>query len=148
MSLRGPFSQAVSDAAAALVKEAFFVVAAAGNDATDASRWSPASEPSLCTVGATDYSDSHARFSNFGPLVDIYGPGVGVLSAKVGGGCFLQNGTSMAAPHISGIGAYYLSLGKPASSMCTFLQGLALNGVISGVPRNTMNLLGQNGIGA
>lgn len=153
MSLGGEFSQATNDAAAALVKQGYFVAVAAGNgdeqqNPVDAKDFSPASEPTVCTIGATDSQDNIARFSNYGSAVALHGPGVGIKSVRVGGGSLDMDGTSMASPHIAGLGAYFLGLGKPAGSMCEYLQGLALNGTIKGVHSGTKNLLAQNGVGA
>jgi subtilisin family serine protease len=49
---------------------------AAGNSNDDAQFYSPASEPTACTVGATDSNDARASFSNYGSLVDVFAPGV------------------------------------------------------------------------
>jgi subtilisin family serine protease len=46
-----------------------------------------------------------ASFSNVGARVS--GPGVGVLSAKAGGGLRSMNGTSMATPHVAGVAALW-----------------------------------------
>ncbi|MEV0455888.1 S8 family serine peptidase [Catellatospora methionotrophica] len=55
-------------------------------------------------VGATDRSDRIAAFSNIGPCVDVFAPGVGILSADRDSDTDtdLLNGTSMAASHVAG----------------------------------------------
>lgn len=45
---------------------------------------SPASAPSAFTVGAIDANDNRASFSNYGSTVDIFAPGVSVLSSWIG----------------------------------------------------------------
>lgn len=85
MSLGGGYSQSLNDGAAQMVRSGVFLAVAAGNDHKDASNTSPASEPSVCTVGATDKSDSLASFSNFGRALDILAPGVNILSTWPGG---------------------------------------------------------------
>lgn len=85
MSLGGGRSTAINAAAAAMVKAGVFLAVAAGNSADDATFYSPASEPTVCTVGATDNTDAIAWFSNYGSLVDIFAPGVDVLSSWIGG---------------------------------------------------------------
>ena len=85
MSLGGGKSEAVNSAVAAAVRTGVFFAVAAGNAADDSGFWSPASEPTACTVGATDVDDVNAWFSNYGSVVDIYAPGVDVLSAWIGG---------------------------------------------------------------
>ncbi|CAH0023160.1 unnamed protein product [Clonostachys rhizophaga] len=145
-------SQSVNDAGKALVDAGYFGAVAAGNgdpnngnSPIDAGGVSPASEVSLCTVGATDSEDATAYFSNYGTVVDIYAPGVNVLSDVPGGGTGTKSGTSMATPHVAGLGAYFLSQGQSASGLCEYLQGIALKDVISDVPSGTKNLLAQNG---
>jgi len=85
MSLGGGRSTAINSAAAAAVQAGVFMAVAAGNSNDDANFYSPASEASVCTVGATDVDDSRAWFSNYGTLVDVFGPGVDILSTWIGG---------------------------------------------------------------
>lgn len=143
-------SQGINDAAKALVDAGFFAAAAAGNGddngkPIDASLHSPASEPSICTIGATTKDDTVASFSNFGSVVDLYAPGVAVLSTWPGNITRSISGTSMATPHVAGLAAYFLGRGKPAAGLCEYLQSIALKNVIKGVPEGTKNLLVQNG---
>lgn len=108
------------------------------------SGYSPASEPSVCTIGATDKDDKTAYFTNYGKGLDLYGPGVDIVSLAPGGGTASMDGTSMATPHIAGLGAYFMSLGRKADGLCDYLKSIALKDVISGVPSGTANLLAQN----
>ena len=85
MSLGGGKSDSLNSAAAAAVAAGVFFAVAAGNSADDAKYYSPASEPTVCTVGATDVKDVMAYFSNYGAGVDVFGPGVDVLSSWIGG---------------------------------------------------------------
>ncbi|MCP5026652.1 MAG: S8 family serine peptidase, partial [Actinomycetia bacterium] len=86
------------------------VVSAAGNDATnidDHPVW-PASftHPNLVTVAASTWFDSGASFSNIGPnSVDLFAPGVEILSTSPEGGYRRADGTSMAAPHVAATAA-------------------------------------------
>jgi subtilisin family serine protease len=86
LSLGGGLSTAVNAAAANVVSTGVFMAVAAGNDGQDASNSSPASEPTVFTVGATDSSDALATFSNFGTFVDVLAPGVSILSTWLNGG--------------------------------------------------------------
>jgi cerevisin len=139
-----------------------FVAVAAGNAGNDR-LGSPANEPSVCTVGATDIYDTLADFSSFGPGVgtfpflhcgnlylsyppDVLAPGVKVLSTWNNGSTIAISGTSMASPHVAGLGAYLLGLGAgQVGPLCDTIKGMAQQGVISGVPNNTANLLAYNG---
>ncbi|PHH91577.1 hypothetical protein CDD83_11113 [Cordyceps sp. RAO-2017] len=85
LSIGGPFSQAVNNAAADLVNRGFFVAVAAGNDNADASEYSPASEASVCTVGGTASDDTRYTMSNWGRMVDVMAPAVDVVSLWPGG---------------------------------------------------------------
>jgi subtilisin family serine protease len=83
------------------------VVAASGNmsqrPAFTVNTSPPAVGRHFLSVGATDQSDKVARFSNSRPK--LAAPGVGIWSAKLGGGLRPDSGTSMAAPHVAGIAA-------------------------------------------
>ena len=53
-------------------------------------------------VGATDKNFSKASFSNFGDLTTLFAPGTGIYGAKPGNSYEMLDGTSMAAPIVSG----------------------------------------------
>ncbi|KAF2001931.1 subtilisin-like serine protease-like protein PR1A [Amniculicola lignicola CBS 123094] len=145
MSLGGGKNTAVNQAVAAAVSAGLFMAVAAGNDYGDSKNYSPASEPSACTVGATDSSDAKASFSNTGTLVDVFAPGVQVLSTWNNGGTNSISGTSMATPHIAGLGAYLLSYESiPTSQLCSRIQALSHKGKITGLPSTTANNLAFN----
>jgi subtilisin family serine protease len=100
------------------------VVVAAGNDATDARDFVPASCPGVMAVAASDMSGSLvSRYSNYGDLVTIMAPGGDITAdldanglpdgvfSMVGGDDFaFFNGTSMAAPHVAGLAAHLYAL--------------------------------------
>jgi subtilisin family serine protease len=88
------------------------VVAAAGNDATDAVRQYPAAEGAygLIAVAASNGAAQLAGFSNFGSWVHIAAPGEGITSSVPGGGYGTWSGTSMAAPLTAGTAALLRAL--------------------------------------
>lgn len=104
------FSRALKDA---ICDSPALVVCAAGNETgnNDSTPFYPAGYdcPNIISVAATNQNDSLAGFSNFGPAsVHVGAPGVNIFSTYFSNSqpsyAFL-NGTSMAAPHVSGIAA-------------------------------------------
>ncbi|KAL2166620.1 hypothetical protein VTG60DRAFT_2439 [Thermothelomyces hinnuleus] len=149
LSLGGGRSTSINAAAAAAVDAGVFVAVAAGNNNADAQSTSPASEPSVCTVGATDNRDARAYFSNYGSVVDVFAPGVDVLSSWIGGvdATNTISGTSMATPHVAGLGAYLLALLGPRSpqELCEYIKQTATIGTITSLPSGTINAIAYNG---
>ncbi|PHH60399.1 hypothetical protein CDD81_1712 [Ophiocordyceps australis] len=131
-----------------MVRSNVFLAVAAGNDNSDAQYYSPASEPTVCTVGASTSRDQRSSFSNYGSVVDIFAPGSNILSTWIGGGTNTISGTSMATPHIVGLGAYLAGLEgfSGAEALCTRIQNLATRNVLSGIPGGTVNLLAFNNV--
>lgn len=76
----------------------------------DACQLSPARLPAAITVAASDKTDTRWASSNYGKCVDLYGPGVAVVSAMDTSdtATMSASGTSMACPHVSGVAALYL----------------------------------------
>lgn len=92
------------------------VVAAAGNGGN--TRYSyPASYPAVMSVAAIDSDQDLAFFSQRNDQVDIAAPGVAVLSTETGGGYVAYSGTSMACPHVAGVGALVWSHFPDTSSV-------------------------------
>lgn len=114
MSLGGGVSQALDTAVLNSAAAGIFYAVAAGNSGADACDSSPAragagTDNGVMTTAATDITNKEASFSNYGSCVDIWAPGVSVLSTKKGGGTTTFSGTSMASPHSAGAAALYLS---------------------------------------
>lgn len=148
MSLGGGKSSAVNSAVAAAVNTGMTFVVAAGNDNANAANYSPASEPSAITVGATTSSNARSSFSNYGSSVDIFAPGSSILSAWIGSNTATNtiSGTSMACPHVAGLAAYLMGVeGLSGSSAVTArIKSLGLTNRLSSVGTGSPNLLAYN----
>ncbi len=103
MSLGGDTSRSLDTAVCRSLAAGMVHVVAAGNDGGNACSGSPAHVRQAVTVGATDRRDRRASFSNRGECVDVFAPGVDILSAWRGGGTTVISGTSMASPHAAGV---------------------------------------------
>lgn len=163
MSLGGGKSPALDLAVNAAVKAGIHFAVAAGNENQDACNTSPAAAENAITVGASTISDARAYFSNYGKCVDIFGPGLNILSTYIGSDSATAtlSGTSMASPHIAGLLSYYLSL-QPGSESAYFvaadgvsttqlkknLIAFGTKDVLSDIPEDgTPNILAFNGAG-
>ncbi|MGD9287648.1 MAG: S8 family peptidase, partial [Desulfobacterales bacterium] len=123
LSLGGSnFSQIAQDLFTEVRAEGVITIAAAGNRASSVPFY-PAAYEGVLSVSAVDINKNLARYSNFGPTIDLAAPGGdntadinvdgfpdGVLSTCGNDStgviefvyCFFQ-GTSMAAPHVAGV---------------------------------------------
>lgn len=80
MSLGGGKSPALDQAVNGAVASGMHFGVAAGNENQDACNTSPAGASNPVTVGASTIQDERAYFSNKGKCVDIFGPGLNILS--------------------------------------------------------------------
>lgn len=113
-------------------------IIASGNSGNSGGISFPACISSAIAVGATNDADSVAGFSNSGSQLDLLAPGVDINSSVPGGGFDSWNGTSMAAPHVTGAWALYKQLnpGNTAASVASALSAFQSTGVQITDPRN------------
>jgi hypothetical protein len=102
-------SRALQEAVTAAWEAGALIVAAAGNERTDIAPFPAAYDPVLA-VAALNAAGQRAVFSNFGPFVDLAAPGEAVLGPTPNARYDLLSGTSMAAPHVSGVAALLLAV--------------------------------------
>jgi serine protease len=136
LSLGGGASCSITEQSAIddVVAAGATVVVAAGNEARNAATVSPANCNHVIAVAATDRSGARASYTNYGSVVDVSAPGGdlaygggGILSTSDGGmtralhdnAYKLMQGTSVAAPHVSGVASLLLSANSalPPSSV-------------------------------
>lgn len=86
-------------------------IAAAGNAGSTTTMAVPGCLTNVISVGASDNTDSPAGFTNVSTTTDIFAPGVGVVSSKMGGGTVSFSGTSMSSPSAAGCAALFIESG-------------------------------------
>ncbi|MCL2152040.1 MAG: S8 family serine peptidase [Oscillospiraceae bacterium] len=107
-------------------------VAAAGNDYgtnNDIAPHYPSNYDcaNVISVASTDFSDSLSGFSNYGPnTVHIAAPGSNILSTYPGNDYITMNGTSMAAPHVTGAAAVIMA-SNPALTIDEIIAQIVWN---------------------
>ncbi|KAF1991600.1 alkaline protease-like protein [Aulographum hederae CBS 113979] len=141
-------STALNEALSSAISQGFFVVAATGNTNADAGGVWPANVASVCTVSSSDQNDNKDPESNYGAVVDIWAPGMGITGPWIGGENMIitASGTSAAAPHIAGLGAYLLAQEgrRDPVALCQRMKDLGSR-VVKGAPSGTTNVLAFNG---
>ncbi|KAF3482054.1 alkaline serine protease [Arthroderma uncinatum] len=148
VSIGGPRSKAVNEAMVRAQEAGIFISVSAGNEARNASMVSPASAPELCTVAASTTNDTKAFFSNYGEVVDLFAPGVNVISALPGRRMGPMSGTSMSSPHVCGVGGLLMATeGLAPGEVCDRLKEMA-SPVMKERGIRTTNKLLYNGSGA
>jgi subtilisin family serine protease len=121
LSLSSEANEALDDAVRRSAASGVFYSVAAGNYGKKACDYSPAAagrtwdgtewiyDNGIATTAAVNDSREEIGLSNYGSCVDLWAPGKDILSTKNEGGTSKLTGTSMAAPHVGGTAALYLS---------------------------------------
>ena len=107
VSIGAGSSQFLMDAVNRAIDAGLTVVVAAGNSSGDACSYSPSNVANAITVGSSTMLDEVSGSSNQGACVDLMAPGQYIFSASNADDIsyIYSNGTSMAAPHVTGAAA-------------------------------------------
>ena len=132
MSLGGPdFDQGLKDSCDAALAANTLVVAAAGNSGNSQDFY-PARYSSVLAVAAVDGRGVRASFSNYGTHIALAAPGVSVFSTYKNRSYTSLSGTSMAAPHVSGVAALLIGLYPTAFDALQIRQAMQIGAVDKG----------------
>ncbi|KAK6540290.1 hypothetical protein TWF694_009099 [Orbilia ellipsospora] len=124
---------------------------AAMNSNADACESSPGAfsrELPLINVGALDLKDARAEFSNYGKCVDVYAPGVSIVSTFNGNSTAIMSmdGTSMACPIVTGIIADELVKHPDLKLDPKAMKAHILEKALKGVIKASLNMTGTEGL--
>lgn len=136
-------SRAVDTAIGKLYNAGLVPVVAAGNQNADACRLSPAGSPRSLTVGSVNMNDYRTNNSNYGECVSIFAPGGLITTEGKNGSPRTTSGTSLAAAHVTGVIALYLSENPRAKSpeVIGAITSNGLGGVVVDAKSNKGNIL-------
>lgn len=153
MSLGGPGSPVWDQAITEAWDRGVLAVVASGNENQLASNRSPARSPEVICVGNVQSNDarrSGSTGSNYGPAVDIFAAGTGILSAYYNSDTATASlsGTSMASPHVAGLVSYLRGVEglSSAKDIKARVLELATTGRVTDA-QGSANLLAYNGNG-
>ncbi|TFK22002.1 serine protease [Coprinopsis marcescibilis] len=148
LSFAGGATTALDNAVISLINSGVHVVTAAGNANATAQNYSPARVARAITVGAVDITDTKTTTSNWGAVIDVYAPGQNIVSAWATSDTATKivSGTSMAAPYVAGLIAYFISFANNTNpaDMGLRVKEWSLVGMVQGLPQGTPNNLVTN----
>src|SRR5690349_6113466 len=133
LTFTAPVDYSLEDSVRNLIASGVTCVVSAGNFNIDAKDISPARVSEAITVGSADVNDARSSFSNFGPVVDLFAPGNGIVSAshldRNGNGILddtiEQSGTSISVAFVTGVAARFLQ--ENANATPAAVQGAIKN---------------------
>jgi subtilisin family serine protease len=102
-------SQMLYDAIRYAYEKDVVLIAAAGNDNVGTPMY-PAGYDEVLSVSAVDQQQQKAVFSNYGEHIDVTAPGEHIPSTFPDNNYVFMSGTSMAAPHVTGLAGLIRSL--------------------------------------
>lgn len=122
------YSEALKTAVDAATEKGILIVAAGGNHGNSSVDY-PAAFDSVLAVGATNAAGEISSFSSRGEAIDVVAPGEAVLAQGNFGEDLTLSGTSLSAPHVTGVAALLWSkdIEKPATFIKTLIKLSAKN---------------------
>ncbi|MEX2473627.1 S8 family peptidase [Marinobacter sp.] len=145
MSLGGGNSDALDFAVKGAIAQGVTFVVAAGNSDGDACSGSPNRVEAAITVGSTTREDERSSFSNHGECLDLFAPGSDITAAWYQSDTETNtiSGTSMASPHVAGVGALVLGDqgGLSPAQVGSAILEIATGNVLGGIKAGSPNLL-------
>lgn len=115
MSLGGGYSRVLEYALKYAHERGVTIIASSGNDGYEQVSY-PASSKYTISVGASNRLDLVSDYSSYGEGLDLVAPGSDIPSLVPNGNMTLMSGTSMAAPHVSGVAGVLKSINPSLTS--------------------------------
>lgn len=138
----------VNDAIDEMVRNNISVVVSAGNYGSYACMYTPSSAKNAIVVSSINDWNEFSKFSNHGKCVTINAPGENIYSTHLNDSFRILDGTSMAAPHVTGVIALFRTMFPNYGSfqIMDLLLANAQEYNIFNLPENTTNKIINNQI--